>query len=870
MLVIPVDAGMTAYQYGSEKMETTETEVATGCMIRAADLRVSDTCSISDFGADPQAGPVVNTRAVNAALKHVEQVGGGTVTVPAGRYEVYTVQLRSRVNIYMCEGAVLAAARTDIRHGICDVQGERFTQEGQGGNYLEPEINPYVGIQDHAHSYLRNCLIWGDRIHDAMISGPGLLDGSWIDSEGNRHEALSYSDPRNPDSRFKPGYREEWFGNKGIALFRSTRVVLSGFKFLAGGHFAIIATDTSDLLCDSLLIDTNRDGIDLDSVTDVTVRRCQVNSPHDDGIVVKASMGAQRFAPTSNVLIEDCEVSGYDVGSVLAGSPSVDRVACHPGINPIGRVKLGTEATCGYERVTIRRVSFRHCFGLAVEACDGSDVRHVLIEDIDMKDVTCPLFIRTGDRARYPVTGLDGNDAVAVDGDVRLDQPEWVLPNTKGLDLYPIRRFVPSYNTNEVRLADGNLVELVDEQNPTRVNPSNWMRGPDGADHPIRYDSGQGIYGPDMGKALTPADKESMGNAVGAARCARAVDVRVRGLNATDLDPRYPIILAGCLDGRLQDIRLENIHLEFRGGLSLDDAVEQRQITTQWLCKEGDWPTVRQPVQWMAERHNRADEALLPRVRWDQQSGGWLDDPFNVPEDVTQYPEPVQFGILPASALYARHMDDFYLSGLSVDYQVPDSRPTMVLDDVRKGRLKAVDAGRNARLIRVSDAWKRPTGFEYVRNEPYMGTGVEDLVIPPEMDVEDVNLVSPEPGTPFDDLYPYPNRADAASGYTYTTRLTGPSRLPSTVHPPYFQAQQIYRIRPGERLDITVSVRNPGIEADLEEGLVSARHLPAWASFDGHICTWIPTESGRWVLEFMLDWSGMRFFQQVRVEVRKG
>lgn len=845
-------------------------EDATGCAVEARNLLRDQACSITDFGASPQADPVTNTRAINTALKRMAEVGGGTVAVPAGRYEVYTVQLQSEVNIYLSRGAVLAAARTDIRHGVCDVQGEVFRQDGQGGNYLEPEVNPYAGIQDHAHSYLRNCLIWGDHVHDVMISGPGLLDGSWVDSNGFRHEALAYSDPQNPDSRYMPGHRGEWFGNKGLALFRCNRIVLSDFRILCGGHFAIIATDTKDLLCDSLLIDTNRDGIDLDSVRDVTVRNCQVNSPHDDGIVVKASMGAQRFATTSNVLIEDCQVSGYDVGSVLGGRPSVDRVACHPGINPIGRVKLGTEATCGYERVTIRRVSFRHCFGLAIEANDGSDVRHVHIEDIDMKDVTCPLFIRTGDRARYPVTGLGSEGKFAPIGDVRLDQPEWVLPNKKDMGIYPIRRFAPSYRTQRVELSDGNWVNVVDADNPTRMNPSNWMQGSDGNDHPIAYNRTEGIYEPDMTQTLTEHDKARMGNAIGAPGCARAVDIHVSDLRATDIDPRYPIILAGCIDGRLEDICLEDIHLEFRGGIGLDDAVEQRQIWTQWACKESDWPMVLQPVQWMAEKHAKADEALLPRVRWDQQTGTWLDDPFNVPEEITKYPEPVEFGILPASAVYARHMDKFVLRGLHLSYQVPDSRPALVIDDVHCGQLEKVTSQETPRVVLVADDYKRPTGFEYVLNEPYLSTRVENVSIPSNMVVENVTLVSPEPGTPPDDLYPYPTRADAASGFTYKTRLSGSSHLPSRVHPPYFSSQPRYRISVGEQLIIEVEVRDPGKEGETDSTEpILGTHLPAGARFDGHTCVWTPGQPGRSVLEFAVDMSDMQISQRIIVEVKE-
>ncbi|BDR52589.1 hypothetical protein KIM372_04960 [Bombiscardovia nodaiensis] len=792
-----------------------------------------------------------NTAAINAAIRAMAQEGGGTVVIPKGRFEVYTVVLCSQVNIFLENGAILAAARTDVRHGICDVQGELFTQTGQGGNYLEPEVNRYVGIQDHAHSYLRNSLIWGDHIQDVMIYGSGCIDGSYLDTDGYRRDALCYSDPQEPEFRNMPGHDGEWFGNKGIAFSQSSRLAVCGIAIRCGGHFACIATGVSDILLEGLLIDTNRDGIDLDCVQDATVRHCAVNSPHDDGIVVKSSLGAQELKTSHNILIEDCEVSGYDLGSVYKGAPSTDRLVCHPGISPIGRVKLGTEATGGYDLVTIRNVSFRHCFGLAIEANDGADVFNVVVEHLDMNDVSCPVFIRTGDRGRYPVTAHGTDQHVRSDNEVRLDNRQWIVPNDPSYEKFPIQRYTPSYRKANYELSDGTIVQLVDQSDPIQLNSANWFDKGDGICHPYLYDLAEQKYLPNYQISLSPADRAKMGNGVGVGHIAQALNIVVKDIRATDVDPRYPMILAGTVDGRLENIRLENITVCYRGGIRMKDAVEQRQITTAWHCQETDFAPVVQPIQWLAEKHNRLNETLLPRVRWDANTQQWLDDPYNVPEGSQDYPEPVEFGILPAYGLYARHMEHFIIEGLNVSVETDDERPAVVLDDCQHGLCSVAHSMVGQRVVLVSHEFKRHTSEEFVPHEPYFATAVRDVDLPHELDCHTVTLQSPAPGTPRDEYYPYPTLADASSGYRYSDSRQVPSDLPDTVYLPYFLPVSACSVSVGDEVRCKVYARNPACQDDRGRAQVRPVDLPVGVSFDGEELRWIPEHEGIYSLAFV-------------------
>ncbi|NMN01119.1 hypothetical protein G1C96_1702 [Bifidobacterium sp. DSM 109958] len=818
---------------------------ATGSVVTPKDLAKPRLFSVLDFGASPDASPASNQKAINAAIRAAADAGGGTVTIPEGRFETYTVVLASNVNLRIDRGATLASGRYAIREGVIDFTGEGFAQEGQDGNSLEPEVNRYVGLQDHAHSYLRNCLIWGDRVRNAMIYGEGLIDGSWVDEHGVRHDALAYADPQDPPRRDQPGYTTEWFGNKGIALFDCAHIVLRDFSMLMGGHFAIIATGTDDLLVENLTVDTNRDGIDIDSVADCTVRGCTFNTMHDDAIVVKSSYGAQRFKDSHNILIEDCTVCGYDIGSVLAGNPTTDRQACYPAMGPIGRVKLGTEATGGYSLVTIRNIRFRRCTGLALEAVDGSDMTDIVAENLEMDGVTaCPVFIRVGDRARFPVTGHGTDQLRAPEGDVRLDEPEWVLPNLPGeYDVYPVRRYVPSYRRVATTFDGGRTLTVVDQRDPVHVNPANFTET-DGVRHPYRYDETAHAYVPDESVTLTDHDVLCMGNAVGAARPARCERVEITNVKARDVDPRYAIIVAGCVDGRIRDLRLTNVDVTFRGGYTLRDAAEQRFVRTDWTFGQTDLARETTPLDWFVQQDR---EYTMPRVRFDAATGEWVDDPYNVPEAARAYPEPVQFGITPAYGMYVRHADDVVASNVRLRWNVEDTRPAVVLDDVHGVRLERLDADAAPdvpAVVEVEHRRKRRTCFEFVPEEPYFATRVEDAAYPADTAVERVTIDNPEAATPPDSLYPHPTLPSLENGYRYATP-NADRPLPRTAYLPYFLMPSRVDAAAGEELALDVTVRDPLPGAG--PMAVRATGLPDGAAFDGRRIVWTPADGQRGV-----------------------
>jgi polygalacturonase len=186
-------------------------------------------------------------------------------------------------------------------------------------------------------------------------------------------------------------------GNKAIALKLCKNVTLSNFSVLRGGHFCLLATGVDNFTIDNLKIDTNRDGFDIDGCRNVRISNCALNTPADDGIVLKSTWALGYGQSCENTTITNCMVcGGWETGSMLNGT-YIERA---PGT---GRIKFGTESNAGFKNITISNCVFDRCQGLALEAVDGAVIDNVSISNITMREIgSLPIFIRLGDRRRMP------------------------------------------------------------------------------------------------------------------------------------------------------------------------------------------------------------------------------------------------------------------------------------------------------------------------------------------------------------------------------------------------------------------------------------------------------------------------------------
>ncbi|GIH17847.1 rhamnogalacturonidase [Rugosimonospora africana] len=368
---------------------------------------------VRSFGAKGD-GVTIDTDAINQAIETAASQGtngqdadggpGGTVYFPAGVYASYSVHLKSNVALYLAQNATLLGAAP---------------AGGKGYDPAEPGAgNPY---QDFGHSHWHNSLIWGEGLENITICGPGTIDGKGLLSGGSQESAPLQ-------------------GNKAIALKLCRNVTIRDITMVNGGHFCILPTGVDNFRIDSLVIDTNRDGIDIDCCKNVRISNTTVNSPNDDAIVLKSSYALNEVRDTENVTIDNCMVSGYDLGTLVDGTYKTG------AYGRTGRIKCGTESNGGFKNIAISNIIFEYCRGLALESVDGGQLEDVTVSNITMRNVQMPLFLRLGARMRGP-------EGLSVGALRRVSISNVIAHNAD--PRYPSTiAGIPGHNVSDVRISD--------------------------------------------------------------------------------------------------------------------------------------------------------------------------------------------------------------------------------------------------------------------------------------------------------------------------------------------------------------------------------------------------------------------------------
>ncbi|MGD0773015.1 MAG: glycosyl hydrolase family 28-related protein [Candidatus Solibacter sp.] len=466
---------------------------------------------VKTFGAKGD-GKTPDRDAINKAIDAAAAASGGTVYFPAGAYLTGSIRLRSNLTLQFEPGATLEASADPTA-------------------YDAAEPNQWDKFQDFGHSHFHNSLIWGEGLENVSIVGGGMIRGKAL-TRGERGGG----------------------GDKAIALKLCRKVTLRDFSILTGGHFGILATGVDNLTIDNLTIDTNRDGIDLDSCRNVRISNSSVNAPNDDAIVLKGTHALGSARPTENVTITNSLVSGYDVGSLVDGTYQRTLKQAPDRDGPTGRIKIGTESEGDFRNIAISNVVFDRSRGLALESVDGAHIEDIAISNITMREVSnAPIFLRLGSRMRAP----------------------------EGTPVGSIRR------------------------------------------------------------------------------------VSISNVVAYDADPRYGSILSGIPGHDIEDVKLSDIRILYRGGVTLDQVA-------------------RQPADLVNTFFFRATGGVPPR------------EPYATPEREKEYPEPSMFGMLPAYGFFLRHVKGIELNNVEVGFLKEDGRPAFVLDTVKSVDFEHVKAQKAA------------------------------------------------------------------------------------------------------------------------------------------------------------------------------
>ena len=323
--------------------------------------------NVRSFGAVGD-GKSLDSPAINTAIESAFANGGGKIIVPAGIYLCGSIHLKSNIELHLLPGAIIKAAPASMK--VYD-ESESF------GGFPE--------YQDGGHTYFHNSLIWAEGQDNISITGRGMIDG----------EGLTKKDTENAGNVQGGSIGT---GDKAIALKLCTNILIRDITIFRGGHFAIIITGCEKGTIDNVTIDTNRDGIDIDCCKYLTVTNTKVNTPNDDGIVLKSSYALKKPVPCENILINNCIVTGYKLGTFLDGTYIPEKVnwVC-------GRIKLGTESNGGYRNIAISNCTMMYSSGLAFEEVDQGRMENIAVSNITMNHVHhYPIYITTGCRNRGP------------------------------------------------------------------------------------------------------------------------------------------------------------------------------------------------------------------------------------------------------------------------------------------------------------------------------------------------------------------------------------------------------------------------------------------------------------------------------------
>lgn len=313
---------------------------------------------ITDFGASVEKGEEENTKAVQKAIDECAKNGGGTVLIKGGKYIVTTLFLHSDITLFIEKSSSLSANKS-----------------GKGYNH--------------------NALIYANNCNNIAITGGGKIIGNGtLFGRKPVCENMFTPSPVIDVIKMRQDYRaqlrfahESKYGSI-LLTEKCNNIYINNIIFEDSPWWTYKILMCENVKIYNTVIWNNRnvansDGFDITGSSNVDIDHCFISTA-DDGIVLKNAIWCGCEGPMHNISVKNCEV-----------------------ISRTNAFKIGTETTYDISDVTVENCSFfmtdlypGSVSGISIEACDGSKVYDVHINNIKMNRCTCPLFIRLGNRNR--------------------------------------------------------------------------------------------------------------------------------------------------------------------------------------------------------------------------------------------------------------------------------------------------------------------------------------------------------------------------------------------------------------------------------------------------------------------------------------
>ena len=305
------------------------------------------------------------TKALQAAIDKISVNGGGRLTFTTGAYLTGTLILKSHVELFFEEGAVLLGSTNPYDYQLLQTES----------------------IQDTRNDNASMALLMADGGEDIVIRGQGCIDGQGlqlalnIDSlhhTGERIDAHYNVRRQRPSELVRP---------KLLFFYRCKDISICDMYLKNSANWGLSFELCEQMTLQNLHIQNraywNNDGIDLTDCRHVEINDCQINSA-DDGICLKSY----------HVTAPPCSVCG--------GIATAHTIRIHDCDirSSASAVKFGTASWGSIKDVHISDIkiadTFRSC--VAIESVDGAQIDSILVERIHAKNTDNAIFLRLGQR----------------------------------------------------------------------------------------------------------------------------------------------------------------------------------------------------------------------------------------------------------------------------------------------------------------------------------------------------------------------------------------------------------------------------------------------------------------------------------------
>ncbi|MEO8414311.1 MAG: glycosyl hydrolase family 28 protein [Ginsengibacter sp.] len=307
---------------------------------------------ITDYGAIPD-GVTNNVIAIQHAIDDANKNGGGRVVVPRGRFLSGVIHIKSNVELFVREEAVMLASTNRADYG-----------PSQGASaWIVANDAKNIAISGKG-TIDGQCDLLIQDIYKKLIAGE-LYDNEW----------KQYNDwhQRRPSESNRP---------RMIDFRNCDGVTVKNIHLQNGTSWIQDYKNCNNLVIDSVHVFSNtflnNDGIDIVDCKNAKITNCIINAA-DDGICLKSE---DRNRRCENIYVANCKVR-----------------------SSASAIKLGTASRGGFKNIVIKNIEVYDTYrsAIAIESVDGGVLENVDVQHIHAVNTGNAIFIRLGHRNKDSV-----------------------------------------------------------------------------------------------------------------------------------------------------------------------------------------------------------------------------------------------------------------------------------------------------------------------------------------------------------------------------------------------------------------------------------------------------------------------------------